>query len=118
MAPKTGPRVELLCTQAGDELAEHAARYGVADVLARIVAAAGRGEVSEADLDLLDGAFARHGIPGLTRAHRGFEPWPGARAVVVKAWVCPSGACTRAATDERPTCRLTGQPFGETAVEL
>lgn len=118
MAPQTGSRVELLCTQAGEALAERATRYGVGDVLARVVAAAERGEVSEVDLDLLDSAFARHGIANLTRAHRGFEPWPGARSVVVRAWVCPTGACTRAATGERPSCRLTGQPFGETTVEL
>jgi hypothetical protein len=118
MAPTTGPRVGALCEQAGEALAERAARYGVADVLARVVAAASRGEVPEADLDLLDSAFAEHGIDNLTRAHRGFEPWPGARKVVVTGWVCPTGACPRAATDEQPSCRLTRQPFRETRVEL
>ncbi|MDX8141654.1 hypothetical protein SK854_05995 [Lentzea sp. BCCO 10_0061] len=118
MASQTGSRVELLCTQAGEALTERAGRYGVADVLARIVAAAKRGEVSEADLDHLDGTFARHGIDGLTRAHRGFEPWRGARGVTVRAWVCPTGACTRASTDKRPSCQLTEQPFAETTVEL
>ncbi|MEU4344588.1 hypothetical protein AB0H00_25545 [Nocardia sp. NPDC023852] len=118
MAPTTGPRVEVLCEQAGEALTERASRYGVADVLARIVAAAEQGDVSEADLDLLDNAFARHGIDNLTRAHRGFEPWKGARGVVVTAWVCPTGACTRAATDERPFCRLTGQPCRVTRIDL
>ncbi|MFQ6395925.1 hypothetical protein ACLMAJ_20955 [Nocardia sp. KC 131] len=111
MASTTGPRVEVLCEQAGAALAERASRYGVADVLARIVAAAERGEVSEADLDLLDSAFARHGIDNLTRAHRGFEPWKGPRDVVVTAWACPTSACTRAGIDEGPRCGLTGQPF-------
>ncbi|MEV4020793.1 hypothetical protein AB0J35_60990 [Nonomuraea angiospora] len=118
MAPTTGPRVGVLCEQAGEALTERAARYGVADVLARVVAAASRGEVPEADLDVLDSAFAKHGIDNLTRAHRSFEPWPGARNVVVTAWVCPTGACPRAATDKQPSCRLTGQPFRETRVEL
>ncbi|MEV6655675.1 hypothetical protein [Nocardia fluminea] len=109
MAPTTGPRVEVLCEQAGAALAERASRYGVADVLARIVTAAEQGEVSEADLDLLDSAFAQHGIDNLTRAHRGFEPWRGPREVVVTAWVCPTSACTRAGIDEGPRCGLTGQ---------
>ena len=76
MEPATGPRVGALCEQAGEALANRAARYGVADVLARVVAAASAGEVTEADLDLLDNAFAEHGIDNLTRAYRSFEPWP------------------------------------------
>jgi hypothetical protein len=118
MAPTTGPRVGVLCEQAGQALAERAARYGVAEVLARVVAAASQGDVSEADLDLLDSAFAEHGIDNLTRANRSFEPWPGARSMVVTAWVCPTGACPRAATAKQPSCHLTGQPFQETRVEL
>ena len=118
MAPTTGPRVGALCEQAGQALAERAARYGVADVLARVVAAASRGEVPEADLDLLDSAFAEHGIDNLTRAYRSFEPWPGPRNVVVTAWVCPTGACPRAATDEQPSCHLTGRPLRETRIKL
>ncbi|MCT2587920.1 hypothetical protein [Actinophytocola gossypii] len=118
MASTTGPRVEVLCQQAGEALAERAARYGVADVLARVVAAASRGNVPAADLDLLDSAFAEHGIDHLTRAYRSFQPWPGARNVVVTAWVCPTGACPRVATDKPPSCHLTGQPFRETTVEL
>ncbi|MEU7632982.1 hypothetical protein AB0C34_23890 [Nocardia sp. NPDC049220] len=118
MSPTTGPRVEVLCSQAGEALVERASRYGVADVLTRIVAAVERGEVSEADLDLLDSAFAQHGIDNLTRTHRGFEPWKGARGVVATAWVCPVSACPRAATDTRPFCQLTGQPFRETRIDL
>ncbi|RSM44606.1 hypothetical protein DMA12_15665 [Amycolatopsis balhimycina DSM 5908] len=118
MAPTTGPRVGILCEQAGEALADRAARYGVADVLARVVAAASRGEVAEADLDLLDSAFARHGIDHLTRGHRSFEPWPGARKLVATGWECPTGACPRVATGEQPSCRLTGRPFRETRVEL
>lgn len=118
MEPTTGPRVGALCEQAGQALAERAARYGVADVLARVVTAASEGEVPEADLDLLDSAFAEHGIDNLTRAYRSFEPWPGARSVVVTAWVCPTGACPRTATDTQPSCRLTRQPFREIRVNL
>ncbi|MDO0909363.1 hypothetical protein QQM39_00310 [Streptomyces sp. DT2A-34] len=118
MAPATGPRVGALCEQAGEALAERAARYGVAEVLARVVAAASLGEVPEADLDLLDSAFAEHGIDNLTRAYRGFARWPGPRNVVVTAWKCPTGACPREATDKQPSCRLTGQPFREIRVEL
>lgn len=118
MAPMTGPRVEILCEQAGASLTERASRYGVADVLDRVVAAVGRGEVPEVDLDLLDNAFARHGIDNLTRAHRGFQPWRGPRNIVVTAWVCPTDACTRGATDERPHCRLSGQQFRETTIDL
>ena len=118
MASTTGPRVAVLCEQAGEALEERAERYGVADVLARIVASASRDEVSEADLDLLDGAFAKHGIDNLTRANRSFEPWPGARNFVVTAWVCPTGACSRAATDKQPSCHLIAQPFRQTKVEL
>ncbi|MFE5480304.1 hypothetical protein ACFQ9R_31695 [Nocardia sp. NPDC056541] len=111
MTSPSGPRVEVLCEQAGAALAERASRYGVADVLARIVTAAQQGEVSEADLDLLDSAFAQHGIDNLTRAHRGFEPWKGPRDIVVTAWVCPTSACTRARIDEGARCELTGQPL-------
>ncbi|MGW4064629.1 hypothetical protein ACWEGE_40515 [Amycolatopsis sp. NPDC004747] len=118
MAPTTGPRVGILCEQAGEALAERAARYGVADVLARVVAGASRGEVAEPDLDRLDSAFAQHGIDHLTRDSRSFEPWRGPREVVVTAWECPTGACPRAATGEQPSCRLTGQPFREIRVEL
>lgn len=99
-------------------MAERAARFGVAEVLARVVAAASSGEVSEADLDLLDSAFAKHGIDNLTRAHRGFSQWPGPRNVVVTTWKCPTGACPREETDEQPSCRLTGQPFREIKLEL
>jgi hypothetical protein len=91
---------------------------GYAQVSFALVELAGGGEVSEADLDLLDSAFARNGIDNLTRAHRAFEPWPGARAVVVTAWVCPTGVCTRTTTNEGPSCRLTAQLFRETTVEL
>ncbi|NUT50723.1 MAG: hypothetical protein HOV94_25955 [Saccharothrix sp.] len=118
MAPATGPRVGALCTQAGEALAERAARYGVADVLARIVAAASLGEVSEADLDLLDSAFARHGIDNLTRPNRNFAPWPGPRTLVATVWKCPTGACPRESTDGQPSCRLTGQPFREIRLDL
>ncbi|HWD04824.1 MAG TPA: hypothetical protein VG674_20480 [Amycolatopsis sp.] len=118
MAPSTGPRVSVLCEQAGDALAERAARYGVTDVLTRVVEAASRGEVAESDLDALDAAFAAHGIDHLTQGHRGFEPWPGARDVGYLVWECPTGACSRATTGDRPACRLTGRPFRETRVDL
>ncbi|MET9634583.1 hypothetical protein ABZX92_44740 [Lentzea sp. NPDC006480] len=116
MAAKT--RVEALCEQSGEALAERAARYGVADVLARVTAGAAGGEVSEVDLDLLDDAFARNGIDNLTRRPRGFEPWKGARGVAVTAFVCPTDACTRSALDERPSCALTGLRFREIRVDL
>jgi hypothetical protein len=118
MSPATGPRVGTLCEQAGEALSERAARYGVADVLARVVEAASRGTVSEADLDLLDSAFAEHGIDNLTRGYRDFARWPGPRTVVVTAWKCPTGACPREATGEQPSCGLTGQPFRGIRVEL
>ncbi|KUN90528.1 hypothetical protein [Streptomyces caeruleatus] len=118
MAPATGPRVGALCKQAGEALAERAARYGVADVLARVVAAASLGEVPEADLDLLDSAFAAHGIDSLTRPNRDYAPWPGPRAVVATAWQCPTGACPRETTREQLSCRLTGQPFRAIRLEL
>jgi hypothetical protein len=122
MGARTGPRVEILCGQADDEaLTQRAARYGVADVLARVVADAAAGEVSEADLDALDNAFALHGIDNLTRASRTFQPWPGARDVTVTAWVCPTGACTRAraaTAGNRPVCGLTGMPLTETRIRL
>lgn len=122
MGPGTRRRLEVLCSQAGDgALADRAARYGVADVLARITAGAAGGAVSDADLDLLDNAFARKGIDNLTSGSRAFQPWPGARSVTVSAWVCPSGACTRTQSvtaGDRPVCGLTGNPFGTTRIRL
>ncbi|MEV3987577.1 hypothetical protein AB0J57_01575 [Streptomyces sp. NPDC049837] len=117
MGRQVARRLEMLCGQAaGGELAERAARYGVADALDRIVGAvrAGRaadGGALEADLDLLEDAFARHGIDGLTTGARSFEPWQGGGSVMVSAWVCPAGACSRAEAAEPggpPACALTG----------
>ncbi|PWR14198.1 hypothetical protein DKT69_17500 [Micromonospora sicca] len=120
-------RIGRLCGQAsGGQLREHAERYGVLDVLDRIADAIDRGRVDrrlEEDLDLLDGAFARHGIDGLTTGVRGFESWLGGGGhPTVVAWTCPSPrSCPRAmpiGDGERPVCPLTGSPFVETRIPL
>ncbi|RZU72137.1 hypothetical protein EV384_0479 [Micromonospora kangleipakensis] len=120
-------RVGRLCGQAvGGQLREHAERYGVVEVLDRIVAAVRQGRVDShlaEDLDRLDAAFARNGVDGLTTGVRGFEPWPGGGGhPTITAWTCPSPRpCPRAVPvgdGERPGCALTGAPFVETRIPL
>lgn len=120
-------RVGRLCHQAaGEQLREHAERYGVAELLDRIADAVGQGRLDQRlaeDLDRLDDAFARHGIDGLTLGVRGFEPWLGGGGhPTVVAWSCPSPQpCPRAvpADDgDRPVCGLTGAPFGQRRITL
>lgn len=120
-------RVGRLCGQAvGEQLRTHAQRYGVDDVLDRIVAAVGEGRSDQRlaeDLDRLDAAFARHGVDGLTTGVRGFEPWlgGGGRATVA-AWTCPAAEpCPRkapAGDGPPPTCGLTGAPFVASRIAL
>ncbi|WP_073837685.1 hypothetical protein [Micromonospora sp. CB01531] len=119
-------RINRLCRQAGGQLREHAERYGVADVLDRIVDAVGQGRLDrqlEEDLDRLDGAFARNGIDGLTIGVRMFEPWLGGGGhPAVLAWGCPSPRpCPRKAPiddGDRPVCGLTGTQFVESRTTL
>ncbi|MFG2055335.1 hypothetical protein ACGFI9_15050 [Micromonospora sp. NPDC048930] len=119
-------RVGRLCGQAaGGQLREYAERYGVAEVLDRIAAAVAQGRLDrplEEDLDLLDAAFARHGIDGLTTGVRGFEPWLGGGGhPTVAAWACPGpDPCPRAVPvdGDRPVCPLTGTPLRETRIPL
>ncbi|MEV0427030.1 hypothetical protein [Micromonospora sp. NPDC050495] len=120
-------RIGRLCSQAtGEQLRTHAERYGVAEVLDRIVAAVGAGRWDQqlaADLDTLDAAFARHGVDGLTTGVRGFEPWLGRGGhPTVAAWTCPgAGPCPRKAPVDDgapPTCGLTGAPLVASRVTL
>ncbi|WP_200210197.1 hypothetical protein [Micromonospora coerulea] len=120
-------RIGRLCSQAaGGQLREHAERYGVAEVLDRIVDAVAQGRRDRPlaeDLDLLDAAFARHGIDGLTTGVRGFEPWLGGGGrPTVAAWACPGpGPCPRKVPvddGDPPVCGLTGAPLVESRITL
>ncbi|MEU1686981.1 hypothetical protein [Micromonospora sp. NPDC005707] len=120
-------RVARLCRQAvGEQLRQHAERYGAADVLDRIAEAVAQGRLDhhlEQDLDRLDDAFARHGIDGLTTGVRGFESWLGGGGhPTVVAWGCPSPLpCPRAVPEgdgDRPVCGLTGAAFGQRRIVL
>jgi hypothetical protein len=113
-------RLGRLCSQeSGGQLAEYSSRFGAADTFARIRAAVEQTRVYpelSADLDLLEHAFARNGIDGLTTELRGYQDWLGGHRPAVTAWVCPADRlCSRAALVKRgvspPVCGLLGIPF-------
>ncbi|WP_345629806.1 hypothetical protein [Rugosimonospora acidiphila] len=119
-------RVGRLCGQAtGGQLREYAERFGVLDILDRIVDAVDHGRVDqqlEKDLDVLDSAFARHGIDGLTTGSRSYETWRGGGGhPTITAWECPRRSCPRrvpAVDGDRPVCALANLPFVETRITL
>ncbi len=119
-------RVGRLCHQAtGGQLRTYAQQFGALDVLDRIVDAIGRGRIDarlEADLDALDGAFARHGVDGLTTGSRGYETWRGSGHRSFTAWACPQRwSCPRRVQlddGDPPVCGLTGRSFTELRIDL
>jgi hypothetical protein len=125
-------RLARLCTQAGPDLRKRAVRYGVGDVLVRLVtvtgsdAAAAPGSPASpadlrSDLDRLDEAFARHGIDGLTTGPRAYQRWPGADGhPMVALWACPAAQpCARLVPgDDRPRCALLDEPFVTRRIQL
>lgn len=121
-------RLGRLCAQAdGGALFERAARYGVADTVERLTSAVRAGEADSglaADLDVVDEAFAKHGIDGLTSGPRGYEPWRGGGGhPMVVMWACPAARpCSRLVprddTVPRPHCALADTPFTHRRIQL
>ncbi|WP_436764326.1 hypothetical protein [Streptosporangium sp. V21-05] len=116
-------RIEQLCLALDDgELPGYAARAGVGEVLARVLAAVaerGPDPALTPDLDALDDAFARFGLGMPTQAERAYEPLDGLDGhPVVQVWTCPAPRpCTRieaAADTSSPPCAATGSPLALT----
>lgn len=116
-------RIARLCAHPAlrnfEDFAQRAARYGAGPSLTRIIAAMRTGTdptLLTPDLDVLDDAFARHGIDNLTGTVRAYRPLPGAgQHPVIRAWICPATQpCSRMIPGGRadaPVCALSGQPL-------
>jgi hypothetical protein len=115
------PRIERLCVAAGEGEFSDFVHIVDADALVDRVFAAVRGGAAdpsalEADLNVLDAAFAAIGIDGLTSGAREYRRVEfDAGHPRLHAWVCPLKVCARAvSTNDWPTapqCTIAATPL-------